>query len=47
MVETAVANQPVMLTYGIISLAISLAMVLGHNVWSNGLLPVVVVPIAN
>ena len=42
MVEAAVADQPVMLTYGMISLAMGLAMVLGHNVWSGGLLPVVV-----
>src|SRR5215471_10798892 len=41
-VEPAVANPPVMLTYGMISLAIGLAMVLGHNVWSGGALPVVV-----
>jgi hypothetical protein len=41
-VQTAVANAPVMLTYAIISLAAGLAMVLGHNVWSGGALPVVV-----
>src|SRR3974390_1938911 len=42
MVVMGIPNQPVMLTYAIISLAIGLAMVLGHNVWSNGLLPAVV-----
>ena len=42
MVETAIADRPLMLTYGIISLAIGLAMILGHNVWSGGSLPVVV-----
>jgi len=42
MVEAAIGNQPAMLTYGIISLGLGLAMVLGHNVWSGGLLPVVV-----
>jgi flagellar motor component MotA len=31
-----------MLTYAIISLALGLAMILGHNVWSGGALPVVV-----
>src|SRR5271167_2545151 len=41
-VETAVADRPVMLVYAIISLALGLAMVLGHNVWSGGALPVVV-----
>jgi hypothetical protein len=41
-VEAAVTNQPAMLSYGFISLGIGLAMVLGHNVWSGGLLPVVV-----
>ncbi len=42
MVEAAVANGPVMLVYALISLAIGLALVLGHNVWSGGALPVVV-----
>jgi hypothetical protein len=41
-VETAVADAPVMLDYAIISLAAGLAMILGHNVWSGGALPVVV-----
>jgi hypothetical protein len=34
MVEIAIANKPLMLTYAMISLAIGLAMILGHNVWS-------------
>jgi len=42
MVETAIADRPLMFTYAIISLAIGLAMILGHNVWSGGVLPVVV-----
>ncbi len=42
MVEAALADGPVMLVYAIISLAAGLAMVLGHNVWSGGALPVVV-----
>ena len=42
MVETAVADGPVMLVYAIICLAMGLAMLLGHNVWSGGALPVVV-----
>ena len=41
-IEDAVANGPVMFTYAIISLSIGLAMILGHNVWSGGALPVVV-----
>jgi hypothetical protein len=41
-VEAAVADGPVMLVYAIISLAIGLAMILGHNVWSGGALPVIV-----
>ena len=41
-VEAAVADGPVMLVYAIISLAMGLAMILGHNVWSGGALPVVV-----
>jgi hypothetical protein len=42
MVQTAIADKPVMFTYAIISLAIGLAMILGHNVWSGGALPVMV-----
>jgi hypothetical protein len=41
-VDSAVADQPLMFTYAIISLGLGLAMVLGHNVWSGGALPVVV-----
>ena len=41
-VETAIADKPLMFTYAIISLALGLAMILGHNVWSGGALPVVV-----
>jgi hypothetical protein len=41
-VEATVADAPVMLAYAIIGLAIGFAMILGHNVWSGGALPVVV-----
>jgi hypothetical protein len=41
-VETAISDKPLMFTYAIISIAVGLAMVLGHNVWSGGALPVVV-----
>jgi len=41
-VDRAVADKPLMFTYAIISLGLGLAMVLGHNVWSGGALPVVV-----
>ena len=41
-VEAAVADGPVMLVYAIISLATGVAIILGHNVWSGGALPVVV-----
>lgn len=41
-VETAAADGSVMLVYAIISLAVGLAMILGHNVWSGGALPVIV-----
>ena len=41
-IETAISDGPVMLVYAIISLATGLAMILGHNVWSGGSLPVVV-----
>ena len=42
MVETAIADKPLMFTYAIISLALGLAMILGHNIWSGGALPVIV-----
>ena len=42
MIESAIADKPLMFTYAIISLALGLAMILGHNVWSGGALPVVV-----
>jgi len=41
-IETTAADGPVMLAYAIISLAMGVAMVVGHNVWSGGALPVVV-----
>lgn len=42
MIRAAVADDPVMLIYAIQSLAIGLAIILGHNVWSGGALPVTV-----
>jgi len=41
-IDVTVADGPVMLAYAIICLAIGVAMILGHNVWSGGALPVVV-----
>ena len=41
-IETTAADGPVMLAYAIISLGMGIAMILGHNVWSGGALPVVV-----
>lgn len=41
-IESTVADGPVMLVYALICLAGGLAMILGHNVWSGGALPVVV-----
>ena len=41
-IGATVADGPVMLVYAIISLAIGIALILGHNVWSGGVLPVVV-----
>ena len=37
-----VHNPPVLFVVGVIAMAAGLAMVLGHNVWSGGVLPVVV-----
>ena len=42
MIKAAVAEDSVMLIYAIQSLAIGLAIILGHNVWFGGALPVVV-----
>jgi hypothetical protein len=45
MVETAtglVRDRPLLLVLGLLALAAGLAMVLSHNVWSGGALPVVV-----
>jgi hypothetical protein len=42
MIQATVADGPVMLAYAIISLATGIAIVVGHNVWSGGALPVVV-----
>jgi hypothetical protein len=41
-VEATVIDGPVMFTYATVSLASGLALILGHNVWSGGVLPVVV-----
>lgn len=41
-IAATAADGPVMLTYAIISLAIGVAMIVGHNVWCGGVLPVVV-----
>ena len=41
-VESSAADGPLIFTYAIISLGIGLAMILGHNRWSGGALPVVV-----
>jgi hypothetical protein len=42
MITATVVNGPVMLVYAIFSLAAGLAIILGHNVWSGGTLPVIV-----
>jgi hypothetical protein len=41
-VMDAVADPQAMFLYGVISLGIGIAMIIGHNVWSGGVLPVVV-----
>jgi len=41
-IDVAVGDAPVMLVYAILSLATGVAMILGHNIWSGGILPVVV-----
>jgi hypothetical protein len=42
LIASTVANGPVMLVYALVSIAAGLAMVLGHNVWTGGALPVVI-----
>ena len=42
LIMAAVADGPVMLVYASFSLAAGLAIILGHNVWSGGTLPVIV-----
>jgi hypothetical protein len=42
MIGATVADGPVMLVYAIISVAIGVAILLRHNVWSGGALPVIV-----
>ena len=41
-IEATIEDEGVMISYAIISLAMGVAMVIGHNVWSGGALPVVV-----
>lgn len=44
-VETITAlvhNPPLLLTFGMVWLIAGLAIVLGHNVWSGGVLPIIV-----
>ena len=41
-IEATVEDEAVMISYATISLAMGVAMVVGHNVWSGGALPVVV-----
>jgi hypothetical protein len=41
-IGATIADGPVMLVYAIVSVAIGIAIILRHNVWSGGALPVVV-----
>ncbi|HYM03731.1 MAG TPA: hypothetical protein VET85_12345 [Stellaceae bacterium] len=41
-VNSVVRNPPLLLLAAVIGLAIGLAMIIGHEIWSGGLLPVVV-----
>ena len=42
LIMATLADGPVMLVYATFSLAAGLAIMLGHNVWSGGALPVIV-----
>jgi hypothetical protein len=41
-VEALIADPPLLLFVDVIGLAAGLAMILGHNIWSGGALPVVI-----
>jgi hypothetical protein len=41
-IKAPVANPPLLLLAEVIGLACGLAMIIGHNIWSGGALPVVV-----
>jgi hypothetical protein len=41
-IDATIADGTAILMYGIVSLAVGLAIVIGHNVWRGGVLPVVV-----
>lgn len=42
MVETAIGDPNFVLFAGIVALALGLAIVIGHNVWTGGAMPVIV-----
>jgi hypothetical protein len=42
MVTSLIHNPPVLFVVGVMAVAAGLAMILGHNVWSGGALPVIV-----
>jgi hypothetical protein len=42
LIMATIADGPVMLVYALFSLAAGLAIILGHNIWSGGPLPVIV-----
>ena len=41
-VESSLEDEAVLISYAVLGLAMGAAMVVGHNVWSGGLLPLVV-----
>ncbi len=41
-IQASVSDGPVLLSYAIISLAVGVAMLIGHSVWTGGALPIVV-----
>ena len=41
-VKELIANPPLLLFVEVLGLAVGLAMILGHNIWSGGALPVIV-----
>ena len=41
-VHTLIRNSPLVLLFGVIAVGVGLGVVIGHNIWSGGALPIIV-----